>query len=245
MLDDFLDDMEQGGYLLSVNKDGSNLVVTDASGNQFIGSTMTDPNGNVLSLTSSWTTGCPTSCTHTYSYADPTLVAPMTETLTESSGLTTQDVHAWTDAAGNPQAFTITYSHYTQKTNFGCSTLVDVGPTTVAYPSSITTPEGNYTITYEPTGSAYPGDVTGRIAKVVFPSGAKIEYSYTGGSNGISCPYSLVPLLTRKLTDANGNVSSWKYDTTVVTNATVVTDPSGNDTVHTFSPGCCSNRTNY
>ena len=70
--------------------------------------------------------------------------APMTETLTVVNSLPTQDVHAWTDAAGNPQKFAITYSQYTQKTNFGCSTLVDVGPTTVAYPSSISTPEGNF-----------------------------------------------------------------------------------------------------
>ena len=232
LLDDFLYDIEQGGYSLSINQDGSNPVVTDISGNQFVGYTMTDPNGNKLSLSGGI-------------YTDPTLLTPMTETVSYSNGFVTKDVHAWTDAAGNPQKFTITYSQYTQKTNFGCSTLVDVGPTTVAYPSSIATPEGNYTITYEPTGSAYPGDVTGRIAKVVFPSGASLQYSYTGSNNGINCTELLVPVLTRTLTDAKGNVSVWKYDTTAVAYATVVTDPSGNDTVHTFSPGCCSNRTNY
>jgi hypothetical protein len=37
----------------------SNPVVTDTSGNQIIGFTLTDPNRNTLSLTSSWTYGVP------------------------------------------------------------------------------------------------------------------------------------------------------------------------------------------
>jgi RHS repeat-associated protein len=52
-------------------------------------------------------------------------------------------------------------------------------------------------------------------------------------------------VLTRTLTDAKGNVSIWKYDTTAVAYATVVTDPSSNDTVHTFSPTGSGTRTNY
>lgn len=245
MTDDFLFDTEQGGYSLSINQNGSDPVVTDTGGRQFVGveggyTTVTDRNGNVLSLTPGCTSGCGTnSYTSTYTYADPTLVTPMTETLTVQNLLKTQDVHSWNDAAGNLQKFTITYSQYTQKTIFGCTAPQDPGATVQAFPSSITTPEGTYTITYEATGTGYPGDVTGRIAKIVFPSGASVQYAYTGGNHGITCPTTLgnliVPVLTRTLTDANGNASIWKYDTTAVTNATVVTDPSGNQTVHTFS----------
>ena len=73
-----------------------------------------------------------------------------------------------------------------------------------------------------------------------------MQYSYTEGpNNGINCNELIVPLLTKTLTDAKGNVSVWKYDTTAVAYATVVTDPAGNDTVHTFSPTGSGTRTNY
>jgi RHS repeat-associated protein len=106
-------------------------------------------------------------------------------------------------------------------------------------PSSITAPDGTYTISYEPTSGGY----TGRIAKVVYPSGASVAYTYTGGNSGLTCerqiangPNSaiMVPILTRTLTDATGVQRKWKYDTTQAANETVVTDPALNDTVYLF-----------
>jgi YD repeat-containing protein len=102
-------------------------------------------------------------------------------------------------------------------------------------PSTITTPDGTYTITYETTSGGY----TGRIAKIVYPSGASLAYTYTGGSNnsGLTCGSGtavMVPILTRTLTDTTGAQHTWKYDTTQAANETVVTDPAGNDTVYLF-----------
>ncbi len=57
----------------------------------------------------------------------------------------------------------------------------------------------------------------------------------------------MVPKLTRTLTDTEGVAHTWVYDTTQGVNETVVTDPSGNDTVYLFytfsQPGLSTYRT--
>jgi RHS repeat-associated protein len=239
MTNDILGGSDSSGYSVSVDKDGNNRIIIDSSGNTLTTNLsnqvmLTDPNGNQLYFNQL----CCGSPPFTFTYFDSTLNTPMTETRNFTNNAPTTTVHSWTDAAGNSQSFTIHYSAYVQKTHFACSAMLDVGPTNVSYPSSITTPDGQYSITYEPTPGT-PGDVTGRIAKIVFPSGASIQYAYTGGNSGITCPTGtgqlLVPILTRTLTDATGVVRKWIYNTSAVANATVVTDPSSNDVVHTFS----------
>jgi RHS repeat-associated protein len=195
-----------------------------------------DVNGNVIS-----TSTCGSNC---ISYTDPTGTSPMSQTVTyDSTGSQiTSAVHTWIDAAGNPRSYSINYTAYSVRTNFGCPAGLfpqdGAGGGPNYYPSSISTPEGNYTITYEATPNN-PGWITGRIAKIVFPSGASIQYTYTGGNNGLVCTSTgsglRVPVLTRIVTGSDGVARTWKYDTASLTNATVVTDPSGNDTVYTFS----------
>jgi RHS repeat-associated protein len=225
---------DSSGYSVSLDSSGSTATVYDRGGNTYTGfgnnsGTFTDPNGNKVTFTV--TNGVTT-------YKDPTGQSPMQETDTS-----TKATHSWTDGSGISRSYIVNYSqNYNQKTVFGCVVPADIsGFSGVWMPSSITAPDGNYNITYEGTPDN-PGYVTGRIAKITFPSGASIAYSYTGGLNnsGLTCGLSnnyqmLVPMLTRKLTDAKGNVRVWKYDTTKIANATVVTDPNGNDTVYTFS----------
>jgi RHS repeat-associated protein len=168
----------------------------------------------------------------------------MTETQTLTGGnpnQLTSDVLTWNDAAGNPRSVTVTYSSFTQKTTFGCSTFGDVTKTGQYSPTTIVTPEGNYTITYEPT-SGFPQDITGRIKTITNPQGGSESFAYSGGNSGIVCPTSSGgptrgAVLTETFDDGHGHTSQKKYDTTVVSNSTVVTtpNPSGNDTVYTFS----------
>lgn len=245
---------DNSGLSFSLQTPTGEPTITDSAGNTILPwSSFTDSNGNQLSKTVVCSGTCSSNYTVTVTYTDTTGLVVMTETATYDSSVSngyglspgiTKDVHSWMDAANNPQSVTINYSPYTQQTKFGCVTPSDIPPTAVELPSSITTPEGNYAISYE---SQVAGTVTGRISKIVLPSGASLQYTYTGtgnGGNGLSCDqyggtsatrYSvMVPVLYRTLTDTNGVAHTWKYDTTTIWSATVVTDPSGNDTVYTY-----------
>ncbi len=234
--------LDGSGLYLSLSTSGGPNIIYDRAGNTLSGvgapNVLTDPNGNQLSFA----TGVSGS-NDTLTYSDPTGISPMEETYTLSNGQITKDVHTWTDPSGNSQSFTINYSLYGQQTNFGCYIPADIPAISHYLPSSITTPVGTYTITYE---SQVAGTVSGRIAKIVFPSGASIAYTYTGGSNnnGLTCEAQtansvyynvMVPVLTRTFTDDSGTQRVWKYDTTQAPNETVVTDPAGNDTVYLFA----------
>lgn len=232
------------GYSLTVNPTGDAATVYDRQGNRYTGgsilNSVTDPNGNTLL---SWTGGCIANCsnfgneTDAYTATDELGSNPMTYTITYTNYKITHAVNTWTDAANHSQSYTINYGSQTQKTNFGCAApYLDLPGGSGQMPSTIVGPEGTYALTYEPT----TGGTTGRLAKITFPSGAYIAYQYSGGNNnsGLLCTTAplgvIVPVLTRTLVDSKGNSRQWKYDTQAVANATVVTDPSGNDTVYQF-----------
>jgi RHS repeat-associated protein len=226
-----------GIYDTSGNGYGPSNSASGTPGSISIG----DPNGNVSSATVSCTGTGNTSCTTTYSF--PGGITPMTETQTLTGGnpnQLTSDALTWNDAATNPRSVTVTYSSFTQKTTYGCAMFGDVTKTGQYFPTTITTPEGNYSITYEPT-NGYPNDITGRIQKITNPQGGSETFAYSGGNSGIVCPTSTSgergAVLTETLDDGLGHTSQKKYDTTVVANSTVVTtpNPGGNDTVYTFS----------
>jgi RHS repeat-associated protein len=155
---------------------------------------------------------------------------------------------SYTDGANNSQSFTTVYSTYTVQTAFDCPNVPDEPPSSMSLPSSITTPTGTITFTYETT----PGDkhnphyVTGRLAGIGYLNGGSVSYTYSGGSNnsGITCGSpQVVPTLTRTVNDGLGNVSTWTYKNswngniaTSVQNFTVTeTDPAQNQTLYNFS----------
>lgn len=73
-----------------------------------------------------------------------------------------------------------------------------------------------------------PHNVTGRLASVTLPTGGAINYTYTGGSNGISCADGSAATLTRTTPDG-----TWTYAQVKGTGAastTTITDPQGNVT---------------
>lgn len=161
--------------------------------------------------------------------------------------------YSYTDATGATQKVVVTYATTTVKTNFGCTQFPDYPATSVYMPVTIALPgtNGSYGITYEATGSAYPGDVTGRIASITYPSGGSVSYAYSGGTgsaNGYDCIAQIAPTIVVTTNDNNGNVEQWTYISTktgitsgalagTATPAFTVSraDPLGNVTVYNFA----------
>jgi RHS repeat-associated protein len=116
------------------------------------------------------------------------------------------------------------------KTNFGCSGISEYGPYQQNLVTSIVTPEGTYTLDYEAT-PGYSGDVTGRLKSVNLPTGGTINYTYSGGSNGITCADGSAATLSRQTPDG-----TWTYAHTEAGTAwtTTITDPQSNQTVLNF-----------
>jgi len=176
------------------------------------------------------------------------------QTLTVSSSPNNSGVpgvYQWTDAGENTQKIQVNYSQKTQQTNFGCPNVHDIAATSVYLPTSVTTPSGNFTITYEPTPNV-PANVTGRIASLTYPTGGKVSYTYAGGNNntGIICEIGVVPTLTRKVYEPSSNTTStWTYvnsNTGSTGNYQVtVSDPANNQTQYTFAVGYQTQRLVY
>jgi hypothetical protein len=143
-------------------------------------------------------------------------VAPSPETFT------------YTDTSGNSQTVTMTYTTYTVQTAFGCSGVAEYGPTSTSLVSAITFPDGSaYNFKYETTPGA-SGNVTGRLASVELPQGGIINYTYTGGSEGIECSDGSAAILTRTLAaNAGSAASTWTYTRSITgtgTSQTAVVD---------------------
>lgn len=154
----------------------------------------------------------------------------------------------YTAPAGSA-AYSINYTQYTVRTNFGVSGITEYGPLSNPMVSSIQLADGSeYQFSYEATlGSCTPlsgtsSCVTGRIASVKLPTGGIISYTYGGGSHGILSDGSTAGL-TRMLSPATSCASTpptgcWQYTRTLESGSgpgstwqTSVIDPVGNSTI--------------
>jgi RHS repeat-associated protein len=217
------------GYTLSVtagpsattySRSGQTIVVPE---NTTTGSaSITDPNNNQI--------------TATYFSPTTTLADTLgTTALTVSApGGGSPTTYTYTGPDGNPHTFTVKYTSQTVRTNFGCSGITEFGATQEYLVSSIGLPDGtSYSFTYEVT----PGDthnphyVTGRPASVTLPTGGTISYSYSGGSNGITCADGTAATLTRTTPDG-----AWTYAHSESGSGwtTTLTDPQSNQTTFNF-----------
>jgi RHS repeat-associated protein len=214
--------VDGSGYTLSVTG-GTVNQLADRTGrilnvpvNTTGSSTLTDRNGNQISLSSSnvWTDTLGTIA------------------LTVSGIAPNPTTFTYTPPSGPSASYTMSYVGYTVKTNFGCSGVAEYGPTTNNLVDRITLPDGSYyQFTYEST-QGFPGDVTGRIASVRLPTGGTISYSYQGSNNGINCSDGSTATLQRQMPDG-----TWTYAQAKGTGAastTTITDPQGNQTVLQF-----------
>jgi RHS repeat-associated protein len=140
--------------------------------------------------------------------------------------------YTYTAPSGGNATYTVRFTAFTVQTAFGCSNVSEYGPTSNNLVSEIDLPDGSkYSITYEGTPGV-SGNVTGRLKSVTLPTGGTISYSYTGGSNGITCADGSAATLTRTTPDG-----TWTYAQVKGTGAastTTITDPQGNQTVVQF-----------
>ena len=179
---------------------------------------LTDSNGNQISVNSSgqWF--------DTLSSSTPTLsvsgTAPNPTTFT------------YTAPSGANAPYTMKYTSYTIKTNFGCSGIAEFGATAEYLPSEIDLPDGSkYIFSYEQT-PGYSGDYTGRLASVTLPTGGSISYAYSGGSSGhITCADGSAATLTRQTPDGTWTYAHSESGTAWTTS---ITDPQSNVTTMNF-----------
>lgn len=215
----------------------SSFTILDRYGNKVgIGgsNTMTDPDGVQESYSTTTVSGISNS---TYTDTLNTTALTSSVSLGYSGG---SDTYQYVGGSGSNSTTTVSYTHYHLKTVFGCSGINDVDSNTSSenFPTTISTPQGNFTISYETT-PGYSPDVTGRISKITYPTGGYVTYTYSGGTNGVNCSSLVVPTLVRTENDGSGNTSTWTF----VNNNTsgsptnyivTATDPAGNVTDYNF-----------
>ena len=216
------------GYTLTVAVSGSNIssaIVTGSDGKVLNGpynsssgaGSGTDRNGNQITVSSNGVFTDTLGTTALTVAGSGTPISPLTFTYVAPSGVNA--------------AFTMNYSAYNVKTNFGCSGINEYPANGVSLVSSITLPDNSsYSFTYEQT-PGFSGYVTGRLASVTLPTGGTISYSYSGGNNGITCADGTTATLTRTTPDG-----AWTYAHTESGTAwtTTVTDPQNNQTAIQF-----------
>jgi RHS repeat-associated protein len=102
--------------------------------------------------------------------------------------------------AGTASA-TIHFSSYNIQTAFGCSGISEYSASSISLVDYVQLADGEtYQFAYEST-PGYAGYVTGRLATITLPTGGRINYSYSGGSNGIVCQDGGTATVTRGLLD--------------------------------------------
>lgn len=198
-------------------RDGRTVYYSNSNGN-YIQPVATDTNGNEITVDTSDSVFTDTLGTTALTLAGSgTPSSPKTFTYTAPSGAQVQ--------------YSLIYSTYTIKTNFGCA-VSDYGPTAQYLPSELDLPDGSkYLFSYEET-PGYSGDYTGRLASITLPTGGAINYTYSGPNDGIECSDGSTSGLTRQTPDG-----TWTYSRTLnggAASTTTITDPSTNQTAIDF-----------
>jgi RHS repeat-associated protein len=203
------------GYVISVSNWYNGVITTPAGAQITPATTVTgsgaiyDTNGNYVSTDGS---------------GNFTDTAGM-KVLTVAGSAPSAHTFTYKDTNGNSQTVTLSYKTYTVQTKFNCNGILEYGPLSTSLVDSISYPDGSaYHFSYEATPGV-PGNVTGRIAGVELPQGDTVQYSYSGGSNGIECTDGSTAGLTRTLNaDSGSAASAWAYSRT---------SPNGTGTSHT------------
>jgi hypothetical protein len=212
-------------------------------------SAVTDPNGNQITINSSgWTDTLGRSIpgsvnTNTKSGLQPGL--PSTDLSTCPSGASAANVWNVPGPAGGTRTFKFCYSNVSIYTSFGDGG--DSPATTWPLLAAIVLPDlSMWTFSYD-----HYGDVT----RLGLPTGGSITYTYAIGPPMCAIGDTSKSLVvTSRTVDANdgtgGHTYGYNYSGQYVGNpasysgTAIVTDPDGNDTVHTISApvaaGACS-----
>lgn len=162
-----------------------------------------------------------------------------TPALTVAGTAPSPTTYTYTAPSGASAAYTMKYTSYMVRTNFGCSGVTEFPATSetlvseIDLPDQSINPSDKYTFTYETT-PGYPSDTTGRLASVTLPTGGTITYDYSGGSNGITCADGSTATLTRYTPDTGSNYWTYAHSESGTAWTTTITDPQSNQTVMNF-----------
>lgn len=215
--------MSNGTQFNYVNGRGSNLVdgvqpasVTDANGNQIAISSAgwTDTLGRLMPGTGSSTAAVTPGISSSDLSSCPS--GTISATIFSVPGLN--------NASRN---FKFCYASVTLQTSFAQSGVTEYGPTAVALLTAIVQPDSTmWMLQYD----SY-GDVT----RLVFPTGGSIAYTYANRGNGCANDFTQTSRwVTSRTVDAadgaGGHIWTYTYAPNSMTIA--VTDPNGNDVVH-------------
>src|SRR6516162_1196034 len=220
--------VDGSGYTLTVDggPDASVVAKDGSTGNSLplqapapkVG--WTDRNGNEITVTSAG------------SFYDTLSGTVAVLTVTGSGTPSNPVTLTYTAPNGSSPQLKMNYSSFNIKTNFGCGGISEYSANGINLVSGITLPDGSaYTFSYEPT-PGNSGYYTGRLHSVQLPTGGTITYSYSGGSNGITCADGSAATLTRATPDGTWTYAQAKNSGAAST--TTVTDPQGDVTTIQF-----------
>ena len=189
--------------------------VIDAPENSMNSGTVTDNNGNQITLAGGV-------------FTDTLGATPLTVAGTAPSPVT----FTYKDTTNTSRTVSLNYTSYPVQTSFGCSGVAEYNSSSVPLVSSLVYADGStYSFQYEHTPGGGTGVVTGRIQSVTLPAGGTITYNYTGANNGIICSDGSAAGISRVTTDG-----TWTYSRSGSGTAwtTTVTAPSLNQTQINF-----------
>jgi len=232
-------------YIAATN--GCSAAILDSDGVSY-GATQKDPNGNLITSNS-------TTITDSLGKSIP-LPPNITSTLTTGTsncpvvnGTPASKYATWTPPGYNGAAATYTFCYgdvtvNTPSGEVGGLYVQGGGPGSAPKLQSIVLPNGqSWQFEYvDSDGTNYMGVPTnfGTLSQITLPTGGTISYTYQYGGSSV-CGTAGRLVASRTVTDESG-AHTWTY--TYNSGNTVVTDPVGNDVVHTFgyptSSGYCS-----
>ena len=225
--------LDNSGYILTtnattatVNARGGLTIVTPPVQNSTGAGSITDANGNTISISSS-------------GVITDTLGTALTVSGTPPGNVT----YTYTAPNNNEVSVTVSYTEHWVQTCFEVSGISEYPATEVPLISTITLPDGSsYQFSYETTvGCGTSGKTTGRIASVTLPTGGTISYSYSGTGCGNTSNCMMADGGPASMTRTFSGFGSWTYTRAVQSGqqlpqtSTTVIDPSGNETDLNFS----------
>lgn len=245
----------QGSTSTATDGSGLTLTITGSSNSTTLTSVVTRADGTAVNAPNSYSSGTTsfgtdrngnqiTTDTSGHFYDTLSSTTPVL-TVSGSGTPSSPTTFTYTAPSGTSASYTMKYTTYSIRTNYGCSGITEYGAngtTTANLVSEIDLPDGSkYTFSYEATPS-HSGFVTGRLASITLPTGGTISYSYSGGSNGIVCADGSVATLTRTTPDG-----TWTYARAPVSGnhwQTTVTDANSNQTLIDFQKDSATASTN-
>jgi RHS repeat-associated protein len=126
---------------------------------------------------------------------------------------------------------TVYYASYTVQTSFGCSGIGEYSQTVSLVDHIVFADGSQYAFSYERSPGSQTA-VTGRLQSITLPQGGGISYTYTGGSNGVSCSDGTATGIIR--TTSDGTRTYVRSSITSTTSQTTITDGMNNQSVWSF-----------